>query len=95
MADILRELHGIQDWALENSIYTFEVTTRVYPLDDEGDGPEGLIRDYGDTEERFLDVTIFKTGDDSDGDYLRISFGQDESEIDYKIRLIKLFIGEE
>lgn len=95
MADILRELHEIQLWAMEHSIHSFKVSARVYPLEDEGDGEEGLIRDYGDTEERFVDVVIFKTGNDSDEDYLSTKFTQDDTSIEIyrKINEIEAFIG--
>lgn len=95
MADILCELFKIQAWALEHSIYTFNLQFRCYPLDDEGEGPEGLIREYGDTEERFLDVTIFKTGDDTDSDYKRFTIRQSDGVgiVLGTIQDIKDFIG--
>lgn len=94
MLQILAQLQQIQVFAIKKSIHTFEVKTRVYELEDEGDGDEGLIREYGDTEERFIDVTIFKTGDDSDEDYLRVTFYQDDKAIDVlrKVNQIKHFI---
>ena len=94
MVQILAQLQEIQVFAIKKSIHTFEVNTRVYPLEDEGDGDEGLIREYGDTEERFIDVTIFKNGDDSDEDYLRVTFYQDDKAIDVlrKVNQIKHFI---
>ena len=69
MADILRELHYAQIDAMNLSVHSFEINSRVSPYDDEGEGPEGLIREYGDTEERYIIVTIFLRGDDSDDDY--------------------------
>lgn len=94
MVQILAQLQQIQVLAIKKSIHTFEVNTRVYQLEDEGDGDEGLIREYGDTEERFIDVTVFKTGDDSDEDYLSVTFYQDDKAIDVlrKVNQIKNFI---
>lgn len=95
MADTLRTLQAIQLWALEHSIYSFQISADVWPLEDEGEGAEGLIRDYGDTEERFLYVTIFLKGDDTEGDYLRVTFGPCDSDETFfrNLNNIKAFIG--
>lgn len=95
MADTLRTLQAIQMWALEHSIYSFQISADVWPLVDEGEGAEGLIRDYGDTEERFLYVTIFLKGNDTEGDYLRVAFGPDDSDQTFfrNFNNIKAFIG--
>ena len=95
MADALRTLQAIQLWALEKSIYSFQINAAVYPLEDEGEGPEGLIREYGDTEERFIYVTIFRKGDDTEGDYLRVTFGPCDSAQTFfrNFNNIKAFIG--
>lgn len=97
MAETLRELQPIQVWALDHSIHSFEITAVAWPLEDEGEGEEGLIQEYGDTEERFIYVTIFKTGDDTDEDYFRVTFGPNDSDADYfrSIARIKYFIGME
>lgn len=97
MTETLRRLQNIHAWALDHSIHSFEITAVVRPLEDEGEGKEGLIREYGDTEERFLYVAIFKTGDDTDEDYFRVTFGPDDSDADYFrfIARIKYFIGME
>ena len=94
-SEILRTLQAIQVWALDHSIYSFKIDATVYPLEDEGEGPEGLIRDYGDTEERFLYVSIFLKGDDSEEDYLRITIGPSESDefVFRALNNIKAFIG--
>ena len=93
MVAILCELFRIQVWALNHSIHTFILQFRCYPFDDEGDGPEGLIEKYGDTEERFLDVTIFKT--DLDDDYKRVTIKQSDGagSVLGAIQDIKDFIG--
>ena len=57
MAEILRELQDIQSWALDNSIHTFDIGARVYPLDEEeGNTEEDLLAEYGDTEDREITV---------------------------------------
>lgn len=95
MADILCELSKIQVWALNHSLHTFNLETRCYLFDDEGEGPEGLIKEYGDTEERFIDVSIYKTGDDTHEDYKRVTIRQDDGlgAILGTIQDIKEFIG--
>lgn len=95
MADTLRTLQAIQLWALEHSIYSFQISADVWPLEDEGEGAEGLIREYGDTEERFIYVTIFRKGDDTDEDYLRVAFGPADSDQTFfrNFNNIKAFIG--
>ena len=94
-ADALRTLQAIQLWALDNSIHSFTIDATVYPLEDEGEGPEGLIREYGDTEERFIYVSIFRKGDDTDEDYLRVTFRPCDSDQTFfrKLNNIKAFIG--
>ena len=95
MTDILLEMQVIQLWAMEHGIHSFQLSVRTYPFEDEGDGPEGLIKEYGDTEERFVDVVIFKTGDDTDEDYLSIDIPQWHSSewVSEQIQTIKDFIG--
>lgn len=94
MIEILKQLQAIQWQALAKGIHTFEVAARVSKLDDEGEGDEGLLREYGDTEERFVDVTIFKTGDDTDEDYLSVTISQGMTAIEVlrRINEIKWFI---
>ena len=89
---LLKELQDIQMWALEHRIFSFQVEVSVYPYDDEGEGAEGLIREYGDTHERIVRVVIFKTGDDSDNDYFSVAFHEGDS-IFRNINNIKAFIG--
>lgn len=95
MESILHELQTIQTWAFKNSIHTFEIGARTYPLEDEGEGREGLIREYGDTEERVLSVCIFLKGDDSEGDHLSVSVyqGHNTVQIFRALNNIKSFIG--
>lgn len=95
MESILHELQTIQTWAFKNSIHTFEIGARTYPLEDEGEGREGLIREYGDTEERALSVCIFLKGDDSPDDQLSEHIYQDYdiTTIFRTINNIKAFIG--
>ena len=69
MADVLRELHYAQIDAMNLGVHSFEINSRVSPYEDEGEGPEGLIREYGDTEERYIIVTIFLRGDDTEEDF--------------------------
>ena len=96
-ADNLRELQGIQQWALAHDIHSFEITAACYKYDDEGKTEEELIREYGDTRERFLYVSIFKTGDDTDEDYLHVTIidHQDAMETRMLIARVKGFIGME
>lgn len=84
MLQILCDLQDIQGIAFEKGIYKFEISSRVYPPEEDGE-----------TEERFLDVTIFRTGDDSEEDYYRVSICHYDSyhEITGKISLIKHFIN--
>lgn len=97
IAETLRELQGIQQWALAHNIHSFEITAVCYKLDDEGKTEEELIREYGDTIERFLYVSIFKTGDDTDEDYLRVTIidHHDVAETHMLIARVKGFIGME
>ena len=69
MADVLHELQYVQTEAFNLGIHSFEINSRVSPYEDEGEGPEGLIREYGDTEERYIVITVFLRGDDTDEDY--------------------------
>lgn len=95
MESILRELQGLQIWALNNGIHSFNVDAYVYPLEDEGAGKEGLIKEYGDTEERVLHVCVFRKGDDSPDDQLSVHVYQDHdiADIFRTINNIKAFIG--
>ena len=94
-ADDLRELQGIQQWALAHGIHFFEITAAYYPL--EGSDKEELAKEYGDIVERFLYVSIFKTGNDTDDDYLRVAIidHQDEMQKRMLIARVKCFIGME
>lgn len=91
----LQELQSLQIWALEHKVYSFQIESEVSPYEDEGEGAEGLIRDYGDTHERIIRVVIFKEGTLDDGDYLSEHFHQDDTDPDVfrATNRIKAFIG--
>ena len=91
----LEELQALQIWALEHRIYSFQIDMEVSHYDDEGEGDEGLIRQYGDTHERIIRVTIFKTGTLDDDDYLSERYHQDDciADVFRTTCRIKSFIG--
>lgn len=96
MNEILRELQEIQIVAFQNGIRSFDISTVTYDLEDEGEGEEGLIREYGDTQERFIYVTIFRYQDlEAEDGYLRLDFNQniDAATIFRRLNNIKAFIG--
>ena len=94
MIQVLRSLQNIQWLAMAKGIHSFDITVRVSKLEDEGEGDEGLLRAYGDTEERYIYVTIFKKGDDSDDDYMSETIVQDHSSVDILriVNQIKSFV---
>lgn len=95
MIQVLRSLQDIQCKAMEKGIHNFAVSMRVDKLEDEGEGDEGLIREYGDTEDRSIHVYIFRKGDDSDDDYMSETIIQDHSSVDILriVNQIKSFVG--
>lgn len=95
--DALRELQDIQQWALAHNIHSFAISAACYKLDDEGKTEEELIREYGDTIERFLYVSIFKTGDDTDEDYLHVTITDHHDAVEKRMLIarVKGFIGME
>lgn len=96
MFEILRELQEVQIAAFKKGVRDFEISTPTYELEDEGEGKEGLIREYGDTEERFVSVTIFRYQDiDAEDGYLRVNFSQHMDAVDVfrMVNRIKAFIG--
>lgn len=96
MFEILRELQEIQIAAFKKGVRDFEISTPTYELEDEGEGKEGLVREYGDTEERSINVTIFLYQDlDAEDGYLRMSFyqGMDDAAVFRTMNNIKAFVG--
>lgn len=94
MIQVLRSLQNIQWLAMAKGIHSFDITVRVSKLEDEGEGDEGLLREYGDTEERAIHIVIFKKGDDSDDDYMSETIVQDHSSVDILriVNQIKSFV---
>lgn len=94
MIQVLRSLQNIQWLAMAKGIHSFDITVRVSKLEDEGEGDEGLLREYGDTEERSIHIVIFKKGDDSDDDYMSETIVQGHSAVDILriVNRIKSFV---
>jgi hypothetical protein len=80
---ILSELQALQSWAFDHSIHSFDISARTYKDEDE------------EEEEHYITATIFKTGDDSEGDYKSVKFNEStgKGEAAGKIADIKEFIG--
>lgn len=98
MNDLLRELQEIQVVALRKGMRSFDISAVTYDLEDEGEGEEGLIREYGDIQERFIYVTIFRYQDlEAEDGYLRLDFNQniDTATIFRRLNNIKAFVGME
>lgn len=83
---MLDNLQPIQRAATLNGVYSFDISTKFWKADPTlGDEPDEFV----------IVVTIFKAFDDSDDDYGRFEFFDDQTPADWfrTLNRIKYFVG--
>lgn len=94
MGALLTKLQSLQAKAMRLGLHNCAIYALVFQFEDEGDGEEGLLREYGDTQEIVLEIVLFKRGDNSDDDYKSVYFYQSDSheKDEYSLKEVEDFI---